>query len=250
LKVASGPGRIGYSHCQQTVSSGLYRERGKRALDLFIVVLSAPLTCPLTGVAWIIARLSTGGAGFFSQERVGRHGCLFVMWKLRTMRSTPAQDDPAHLAGVTLAASTRITRAGAWLRRTKLDELPQLWNVFRGQMSIVGPRPDVPMWLDELRKFSPVLDVRPGLTGPVSLAVVGEEQVLAGEDNPVAAYGESFLPQKLALNELYARNVSLGLDLRVIGLTLLMVVSKPRAVKAADRLLRALQGNDESTRTS
>lgn len=222
-----------------------YRERGKRALDLLLVVLSAPLTCPLTGVAWIVARLSTGGAGFFSQERVGQHGCLFVMWKLRTMRSVSAEEEAAHRAGVTLAGSARITRAGAWLRRMKLDELPQLWNVFRGQMSIVGPRPEVPVWLDELREFGPVLDVRPGLTGPVSLAFVDEEQLLVGDDDPVAAYGERVLPQKLALNELYARKVSIGLDLRVICLTLLMVVSKPRAVRAAVRLLQSLEANDD-----
>jgi lipopolysaccharide/colanic/teichoic acid biosynthesis glycosyltransferase len=225
------------------VAGGWYRRWGKRGTDMVLVALSLPVTAPLTAVGWLLARLSTRDSGWFTQERIGRDGRTFVIWKLRTMRAPDPGDDQARFAheiGVAAASAARITPVGAWLRRTKLDELPQLWNVVRGEMSLVGPRPDVPEWLGVLRGHPDALAVRPGLTSLASLAYHDEEEALAGEADPVAAYAERVLPHKLHLNEVYARGLSPGLDLRVLALTVLSIVSRPRAQAAVRRTIEDL----------
>jgi len=223
----------------------LYRQYGKRAMDAALTLLSLPVTAPLLAVGWLVARRSTNGPGFFTQPRVGRDGRIFTIWKLRTMRPPSAAEAQSHTVGVTTAANTRITAAGAFLRRTKLDELPQLINVLRGEMSMVGPRPDVPEWLDLMRQYPDALRVRPGLTSLASLAYVDEEDFLAREADPLAAYGERVLPHKLRLNELYARNLSLPLDLRILALTLLSVASRRHARQAAAGIITALGGDPD-----
>jgi lipopolysaccharide/colanic/teichoic acid biosynthesis glycosyltransferase len=223
----------------------LYVRQGKRALDLLLTILSSPVTAPLVLVGWVVARLSTRRPGFFTQPRVGRHGASFDIVKLRTMRPATAVDAQAHDLGVTAGARARITPAGAWLRRTKLDELPQLLNVLRGEMSLVGPRPDVPQWREAIARFPAALDVRPGITSLASLAYADEEEVLAATSDPIAAYRDTVLPHKLRLNELYARHVSPALDARILGLTALSVVDRDRAADGARHLIRRLGGNPE-----
>ena len=226
----------------------LYRRYGKRAVDAALTLLSLPVTAPLIAIGWLVARRSTTGPGFFTQRRVGQNGRIFTIWKLRTMSPAIAAhttDAEAHTVGVTTAANARITPAGAFLRRTKLDELPQLLNVLAGDMSLVGPRPDVPEWLDLMRQYPDALAVRPGLTSLASLAYVDEEDLLAQEADPVAAYGERILPHKLRLNELYARNLSLRLDAQILALTALSVASRQRARQAAIRLIAGLGGGPD-----
>src|SRR6476660_9587971 len=118
----------------------MYRRHIKRWCDVTVVLLTAPVTVPVTLIGWLVVRVASHGPGFFGQTRVGRDCQLFTIWKLRTMR------DRVGGSSVTVGADPRITGVGRVLRRWKLDELPQLWNVLRGDMSLVGPRPDVPEW--------------------------------------------------------------------------------------------------------
>jgi lipopolysaccharide/colanic/teichoic acid biosynthesis glycosyltransferase len=223
-----------------------YPAWGKRTLDLILVAASLPLTGPLALAGWIAARISTGDRGMFTQQRIGRSGEPFTIWKLRTMRPPDDSEQASHEVGVTAGAAARITPAGRWLRKTKLDELPQLRNVIFGDMSLVGPRPDVSEWLDVMRRYPDALSVRPGLTSLASLAYVDEEETLARETNPVAAYAEKVLPHKMRLNELYARNLSPSLDVLILVLTAVSVFSRTTAQDWARSIIRALGGQPDA----
>ena len=168
-------------------------------------------------LAWLAARLSSGASGFFTQQRVGRNGRLFLIVKLRTMC-------PSRPGATTTTASSdpRITKTGAWLRRLKLDELPQLWNVLVGDMSLVGPRPDVPGFADCLQgEARDLLQLRPGITGPATLAFKQAEALLDGVDDPERYNSEVIYPAKVGLNLSYLRNYSFRLDLLMILATFL-----------------------------
>jgi lipopolysaccharide/colanic/teichoic acid biosynthesis glycosyltransferase len=150
----------------------------------------------------------------FGQIRVGWKGKLFVIWKFRTMR--------AGVQGrvITAAGDGRITRVGAWLRKFKLDELPQLFNVLKGDMSVIGPRPEVPTNVQfDNPLWRAVLEVRPGITDLATLIHRDEEDILGASRNPDAFYRESILPAKLYLNLVYLRSRSFWRDLRLIFLT-------------------------------
>ena len=194
----------------------------KRALDLLVSTLGLLLLAPLLlGLAaWI--RLDSPGPVFFRQQRVGRHGRPFRIHKFRTMR---------HAAGglaLTVGDDARITRAGRWLRRTRLDELPQLIDVLLGDMSLVGPRPEVPRYValypPALRER--VLSVRPGITDPVSLAHLDEAARLAAAADPEREYIEVILPAKLAAAAAYADSASWRTDLAVIWRTLRVLLGR------------------------
>ncbi|MFM7705617.1 MAG: sugar transferase [Rubrivivax sp.] len=186
----------------------------KRLLDFTVSLVALyVLTLPMLAIAlWI--RLDSPGPVLFRQVRVGRWGNLFHIWKFRTM----VADAPARGPAVTAADDRRITRAGRFLRATKLDELPQLVNVLLGQMSLVGPRPEVPQYValypPELREQ--VLSVRPGLTDPVSLAYADEAQRLAAAADPEREYREVILPAKLQAVAAYVARASLWADLGVL----------------------------------
>lgn len=181
----------------------------KRALDLAVALSGLVLGGWLLVLGWCAARLSTGESGFFRQARVGRHGRLFRVLKLRTMRSVPG-----GATTVTTATDPRITRVGAVLRRTKLDELPQLWNVLVGDMSLVGPRPDVPGFADRLEgEDRIVLSVRPGITGPATLNYTNEEALLAAQEDPERYNRETIWPDKVRINRAYVEQWRLRDDL-------------------------------------
>jgi len=193
------------------------REALKRCLDIVASLFGLLLLCPLLLLAWVAARLSSGNAGFFRQQRVGRHGKLFSILKLQTMRP---QAQPG--SSVTAGDDPRITATGSWLRRLKLDELPQLWNVLRGDMSLVGPRPDVPGFADRLTGDDcRLLQLRPGITGPASLVFKEEEELLRGQLDPERYNQEVIWPAKVALNLAYLDHYRLHLDLLYILATLL-----------------------------
>jgi lipopolysaccharide/colanic/teichoic acid biosynthesis glycosyltransferase len=190
----------------------------KRLFDLVCagagLVLLAPL---LLGIAlWI--RLDSRGPVFFRQQRVGRFGAPFHIHKFRTMR----EDAPALGPQITVGADPRITRAGRFLRRHKLDELPQLIDVFAGTMSLVGPRPEVPryvaMYPAALR--DKVLSVRPGITDPASIEYHDESALLAASSDPERVYVEQVMPAKLRFAAAYVEQRSMLGDLRLIGATL------------------------------
>jgi len=187
----------------------------KRAFDLAASALGLlALGLPLLALA-LLARRSTGASGFFVQERVGRGGRLVPIVKLRTMRPT------SNGSTVTTAGDPRITRFGAFLRRTKLDELPQLWCVLRGHMSFVGPRPDVPGYADRLQGDDRrILELRPGITGPATLAFRDEEELLAAQPDPQRYNDEVLWPAKVRLNRGYLDHWTLRGDLASIWQTL------------------------------
>jgi lipopolysaccharide/colanic/teichoic acid biosynthesis glycosyltransferase len=168
----------------------------------------------LAGIALVIM-LDDGPPVFFTQIRVGRKGKPFRIWKFRTMRSG------SRGSVITAAGDSRITRAGARLRKYKLDELPQLLNVFKGDMSLVGPRPEVPEHVRvEAAEWQTVLHVRPGITDLATLVYRDEERILAASGNPETFYRERVLPAKLLLNIAYLVSRSFLLDLKLIFLTI------------------------------
>jgi lipopolysaccharide/colanic/teichoic acid biosynthesis glycosyltransferase len=166
------------------------------------------------GIALVIMS-DDGLPVFFTQNRVGRKGKPFRIWKFRTMRSG------SYGSVITAAGDDRVTRAGARLRKYKLDELPQLFNVFKGDMSLVGPRPEVPEHVRvEAAVWQRVLDVRPGITDLATLVYRDEELILGASGDPDAFYRESVLPAKLLLNIAYLVSRSFLLDLKLIFLTI------------------------------
>jgi lipopolysaccharide/colanic/teichoic acid biosynthesis glycosyltransferase len=190
----------------------------KRLFDVVCAAVGLVLLSPLLfGIAlWI--KFDSSGPVFFRQQRVGRGGTLFRIHKFRTMRV----DAPMSGPQITVGGDPRITRAGQVLRRTKLDELPQLIDVLAGTMSLVGPRPEVPRYVAmyPVNLRDKVLSVRPGITDPVSLEYRDESDVLARASDPERAYVEEVMPAKLQRAAQYVDRMSFANDLRVIGSTL------------------------------
>jgi lipopolysaccharide/colanic/teichoic acid biosynthesis glycosyltransferase len=177
---------------------------------------------PLMLAVAVAVRLSSPGPALFIQNRVGRRGLLFRCAKFRTMRVG------ADAGGsVTTAADSRVTPAGRFLRRWKLDELPQLWNVLTGRMSFVGPRPDVPGYADRLQgEDRRVLDLRPGITGPATLLFRDEERLLALARNPQAFNDAVVFPEKVRINREYLEGASFGRDIGYIVATVIPGVTR------------------------
>lgn len=198
--------------------------RGKRAFDVLVAGVGLVLSAPAqVGIAAAV-RLDSAGPVIFAQTRVGRFGRPFTILKFRTMTVS----DAGRAGAVTGGADPRITRVGAVLRATKLDELPQLVNVLRGDMSLVGPRPEVPRyvraWDPRLRPL--ILAVRPGITDPASIAFRHEGRELAAVPDPQAYYVRHLLPRKTALYADYVRGLSWRADLLVLARTARAVFSR------------------------
>jgi lipopolysaccharide/colanic/teichoic acid biosynthesis glycosyltransferase len=183
-------------------------------LDSSLSVLALLFLSPALLVIAASILAEDGAPILFAQVRVGREGKPFRLRKFRTMRR--GQSGPS----ITARGDSRITRVGQFLRKFKLDELPQLWNVVLGEMSLVGPRPEVPEFVDYSQPvWRSVLRVRPGITDPASVAYRNEEELLAKASDPIRYYQESVLPAKLALNLEYLERRSLWLDLKVMTQT-------------------------------
>ncbi len=167
-------------------------------------------------VAILIRFKMPDGPVFFCQKRVGKDGKLFTMYKFRSMSTNH------NGSSVSVAGESRITPLGATLRKYKLDELPELWNVLIGDMSFVGPRPDVPGYADTLEGDDRIiLSLRPGITGPASLKYRNEEELLATVPNPVQYNDEVIYPDKVRINRYYAEHYSFVADIRMIFCTVL-----------------------------
>ena len=186
---------------------------GKRLFDLVVALGALVLLSPLLAAVALVVKLDSPGPVFFRQERVGRHGRSFRIHKFRTMHHRPGAADGLPL---TVGADPRITRSGAWLRRTRIDELPQLFNVLRGEMSLVGPRPERPYFVDQLTQQIPFYAVRhsvkPGVTGWAQVRY---------------AYGATVedSQQKLQYDLYYVKNHTLFLDLLVLFETVGVVLT-------------------------
>jgi lipopolysaccharide/colanic/teichoic acid biosynthesis glycosyltransferase len=198
----------------------------KRALDLAVAALALLLTAPLLAVIAVAIRCDTPGPVLFRQERVGRGGRNFRIHKFRTMVVDAAARGPQ----LTVGDDARITRTGRFLRRTKLDELPQLLDVLLGDMSLVGPRPELPCYvaLYPAGLRDRVLAVRPGITDPVSLAFADESALLARAADPEREYIEVILPRKLSAAADYAEHATLATDLMVMARTLRLLLQRFR----------------------
>lgn len=183
----------------------------KYLFDRILSFIGLVLLLPVFAAISLVILFRDGSPVFFIQPRVGRNGRLFRMVKFRTMR----KNDGANT--VSVLGDSRITPTGAWLRRHKLDELPELWNVLTGQMSLVGPRPDVPGYADRLTGDDRlILQLRPGITGPATLKYAREEELLAGVEDPVRYNNEVIWPDKVRINREYYRNHNLFTDLKII----------------------------------
>jgi lipopolysaccharide/colanic/teichoic acid biosynthesis glycosyltransferase len=202
----------------------------KRLLDVALAATGLVVCGPLLVALAAAVRLESPGPALFFQTRVGRHRRPIRVAKLRTMVADAERAGPAVTAG----GDPRVTRVGAMLRRTKLDELPQLWNVLRGDMSIVGPRPEVPHYVAAYRpEWQPLLAVRPGLTDVASLTFRDEERLLSLARDPGRAYTEVVMPMKLQLAVDDLARSSVLHDLAVIARTALAVVA-PRDPRGPD----------------
>lgn len=193
----------------------------KRIEDLVLSAFGLLVLSPLLLMVAVIVRLTSLGPALFRQLRVGCNGRNFILFKFRTMN---LQQD-AYKGSFDAGSSTRVTRIGRVLRKTKIDEFPQLWNVLIGDMSIVGPRPEVRKWVDAYpERWAKVLTVKPGITDPASIYYRNEEELLAKADDPEAYYRDYILPHKLDLYEEYVRTRSFCGDICIIIKTISSVL--------------------------
>lgn len=198
-----------------------------RFFDIFFSLCGLFILLPLFVIVYFAIRLESRGSAIFRQDRVGKDGRLFSILKFRSMREERKEDRPL----ITVTGDPRITKVGRVIRKTKVDELPQLWNVLRGDMSLVGPRPEVPkyvaLYTTEQRE---VLSVQPGVTDLASLTYVNEETILSQTDDPENYYQKVVLPEKIRLNLIYIRKRTI----RNYFSTLLGTVQKVVCHKSTD----------------
>ncbi len=184
----------------------------RRTFDIFASSLGLLALLPLFVVLAVWVKVDSRGPVFYRAPRAGQGGRPFKLWKFRSMVTDAASRGP----GITAGGDPRVTRAGAFLRKTKMDELPQLINVLRGEMTFVGPRPEDPRYIAKRPElYAAALKLKPGVTGAGSLEFRDEEAVLAGKDLE-AAYFEEVLPRKLAADVAYARRQTLRTDIAMI----------------------------------
>lgn len=196
----------------------------KRIFDVLVTLAALPIVAPISLLIALLVRLSSPGPALFRQTRVGLGGKSFSILKFRTMFQKAGSERGTFDAG----DSSRVTRIGKILRATKLDELPQLWNVLAGEMSLVGPRPEIPKWVQvDPERWSIVHSIRPGITDPAAIVYRHEERILAEASDPEVAYRDEILPAKLRLYVEYVSTRSFWGDLRILWRTLVCVFLPP-----------------------
>ncbi len=199
----------------------------KRAFDVLVASLGLVLLAPLLFLVAILVKATSPGPVFFRQKRIGRKLRPFSIYKFRSMVAGP----PTPGKEITIGEDSRITPVGRILRKTKIDELPQLLNVLKGEMSLVGPRPEVPKYVAMFHEdFQEILQIRPGITDLASIEYRDEAAILARAQSPEEEYVRVVLPRKIGLAREYLRRSSLALDLKIILRTLSAVVREPTGV--------------------
>ncbi|MFG0335618.1 MAG: sugar transferase [Maioricimonas sp. JB049] len=194
----------------------------KRLFDITFATLGLILLSPLLLIVAVLVKATSAGPVFFCQERMGRGFQTFWIYKFRTM----VVDAPRLGGQITAGRDPRITTVGRFLRATKTDEFPQLFNVLRGDMSFVGPRPEVPRYVEQFRDdYAELLTVRPGITDIASLKYRHESELLGSSSDPESTYVNEVLPDKIALGKEYLQRQSLGLDLQLIIKTVLRMAA-------------------------
>ncbi len=194
----------------------------KRSLDIVVALVGLIALLPALAIIAILVRRNSPGQVLFRQTRVGFQGNDFILLKFRTMTVRSGSETGAFDAG----DGSRVTKIGRFLRATKLDELPQLWNVIRGDMAIVGPRPEVRKWVEvNPERWAIVHAIRPGITDPAAILYRDEEKILAGVADPERLYREQILPRKLDLYEEYVRTRTFWGDLKILGQTAIAIIA-------------------------
>lgn len=189
--------------------------------DLVCAMVGLLMLSPLLAILWLAVVAETGLPGLFRQRRVGRGGHDFTLLKFRSMTVWRGTEQGTFDAGSTI----RVTRAGHFLRKTKLDELPQLWNVLVGDMSLVGPRPEVRKWVETYpERWAKILSVRPGITDPASIEFRNEEELLAAAADPETLYRDVILPRKLDLYDQYVTTHTFRNDVGILFKTVRAVL--------------------------
>jgi len=192
-----------------------------RLCDIVFSAIGLLLLSPLFLIVYILIRCESKGGGFYCQQRVGKDGRMFGLYKFRSMRTGSDKKGLITVGG----HDSRITRMGYFIRKYKIDELPQLWNVLKGDMSLVGPRPEVKKYVDlyteEQRR---VLSVRPGITDYASIEYVDENEILGKAEDPDRVYVEEIMPAKIKLNMRYIENRNLNEYFKIIGLTFINIL--------------------------
>lgn len=195
----------------------------KRVLDAIASVLLILIGLPLFGIVAMLIKLDSAGPVFFRQERMGRGGRPFFIYKFRTM----VHDAPLRGGPITFGDDPRITRVGRLLRKAKIDELPQLVNVLKGEMSLVGPRPEVRKYVELFQKdYAEILQIRPGMTDLASLKYRDEAAMLGKSQDPDDEYINRILPEKIRLAKEYLDRSSLAFDLSLLAKTILSLVGR------------------------
>ena len=184
--------------------------------DYFFAIIGLFVSLPLLITIGICIKLTSKGHIFYTQERIGRNGILFTIIKFRSMTIEHGDNNT-----ITIGGDLRITRLGRFLRKYKLDELPELLNILKGEMSFVGPRPDLPGYADKLEGENVlILELRPGITGPASLKYANEEEILVLQEDPVKYNDDVIYADKVKLNLDYYYNNNLWIDIKIIFATI------------------------------
>ncbi len=194
----------------------------KRMLDIIFSMLGLMVFFPLMVIVSVMIVLNDCGPVFFCQKRIGKGGKPFVLYKFRSMKVLDSAKNGTFEPG----DHSRITSIGKFIRKTKIDELPQLINVLIGDMSVVGPRPEVEKWVKEYpERWKKIHTVRPGITDNASILFRDEEMLLSASENPELMYKETILPRKLKLYEEYIDNHTIQNDIRIIFRTIMAVIN-------------------------
>lgn len=193
----------------------------KRTFDIVVSGVGLVVLLPLMLFLALLVSLDSPGPVLFRQTRIGKSFRPFQLLKFRSMKSDNSG------AEITCAQDTRVTRVGAMLREIKLDELPQFWNVFCGDMSFVGPRPEVPTFVEQFRTdYEEILKVRPGITDPASIRYKAEAEILGRAPDPIKYYTEVILPDKIKISKRYVRSATFGRDISLIIKTIAVLFQK------------------------
>ena len=191
----------------------------KVIFDYVMAICGVIFLAPLLVIVAILIKLTSKGDVFYTQGRIGRYGKTFTIIKFRSMTA-----DHGDSNTVTVGGDMRITKFGAFMRKYKLDELPELLNILKGDMSFVGPRPDIPGYADNLKgEDRKILNLRPGITGVASLKYANEEKILSAQKDPVKFHDEVIYPEKVKLNLDYYYNNNLWVDIKIIFATIFRV---------------------------
>lgn len=222
----------------------------KRSMDFTLSGVLLAVALPVMLIAAVLIRWETGDSAMFGQRRMGRGFRTFMLWKLRTMRSGCAGGP------FTLGADRRITRVGQWLRWSKIDELPQLWNVMRGDMSLVGSRPVIPELAEEFEaEYALLLAARPGLTDPATVKYCREVELMALVPDPLDYFKKVIMPDKLRISLAYLDRSSVRRDVGVLMRTAIALIPsavpavagkatiEPMVVARAQKILRAAEAD-------